>query len=103
MPVDQCFSVVSIPPYPFQMSCFPKTCNTLSDLQSYPEFCRATFDLAPDNFLTICSELEKAYGIVSHIQAVAQLVLLHTQPAAATCDKGCRVMLSHVYDMLNGV
>lgn len=33
-------------------------------MQSYPEFCRATFDLAPGNFLTICEELQKAYGKV---------------------------------------
>lgn len=32
------------------------------DMLAYPEFCRATFDLAPDNFLTICTELQKAYG-----------------------------------------
>ncbi|KAL3153477.1 hypothetical protein ABBQ38_011809 [Trebouxia sp. C0009 RCD-2024] len=32
------------------------------DMLSYPEFCRATFDLAPGNFLTICEELQKAYG-----------------------------------------
>ncbi|KAA6426574.1 MAG: calcium homeostasis regulater C 1 [Trebouxia sp. A1-2] len=32
------------------------------DMLAYPEFCRATFDLAPDNFLTICTEMQKAYG-----------------------------------------
>ena len=50
-------------------------------LQSYPEFCRATFDLAPDNFLTICAELEKAYGVVSHEHSY-----LHSC-YAKTCDE----------------
>jgi len=40
-------------------------------VQAYPEFCRATFDLAPDNFLTICTELQKAYGKVSPLASVA--------------------------------
>ena len=40
-------------------------------LQAYPEFCRTTFDLAPDNFLTICTELQKAYGKVLPLASVA--------------------------------
>lgn len=40
-------------------------------VQAYPEFCRATFDLAPDNFLTICTELQKAYGKVLPLASVA--------------------------------
>ncbi len=36
----------------------------VSMMQAYPEFCRATFDLAPDNFLNVCTELQKAYGKV---------------------------------------
>ena len=51
----------------------PKVSPTLMqrDLQAYPEFCRATFDLAPDNFLTICTELQKAYGKVLPLASVA--------------------------------
>ena len=47
-------------------------------LQAYPEFCRATFDLAPANFLTICSELQREYGKVQ-CSAISELQKEHQQ------------------------